>query len=108
MPDTLKTLFKRIQEGMEGLAGAVMQGVTRNPLAEPGLLGINGAGLARILGVSEATVSRIARGERGLPPDNHLRLDDLSNVERAHLKSAFGIVQRLQSVLATRYQGGRF
>ena len=24
MPDTLKTLFKRIQEGMEGLAGAVM------------------------------------------------------------------------------------
>ena len=24
MPDTLKTLFKRIQEGMEGLAGAVI------------------------------------------------------------------------------------
>ena len=46
--------------------------------------------------------------ERGLPPDNHLRVDDLSNVERAHLKSAFGVVQRLQSVLATRYQGGRF
>ncbi len=34
-----------------------------------GLLGLNGAALARILGVSEATVSRIARGERGLPPD---------------------------------------
>ena len=46
--------------------------------------------------------------ERGLQPDNHVRLDELSNVERSHLKSAFGIVQGLQSVLATRYQGGRF
>ena len=35
-----------------------------------GLLGVNGAGLARILGVSEASVSRIARGERGLPPES--------------------------------------
>ncbi|WP_437884389.1 FecCD family ABC transporter permease [Pseudomonas sp. LRF_L74] len=34
-----------------GLAGAVMQAVTRNPLAEPGLLGINaGAALAVIIG----------------------------------------------------------
>ena len=33
------------------------------------LLGINGAALARVLGVSEATVSRIARGERGLSPE---------------------------------------
>jgi transcriptional regulator with XRE-family HTH domain len=32
------------------------------------LLGLNGAALARILGVSEATVSRVLRGERGLPP----------------------------------------
>lgn len=31
-------------------AGAIMQGVTRNPIADPGLLGINaGAGLALIL-----------------------------------------------------------
>ncbi len=36
-----------------GLAGAVMQAVTRNPLAEPGLLGINaGAALAVVGGVS--------------------------------------------------------
>ncbi len=34
------------------------------------LLGLSGAGLARVLGVSEATVSRIGRGERGLPPDS--------------------------------------
>ena len=34
-----------------GLAGALMQALTRNPLAEPGILGINaGAGLAVVLG----------------------------------------------------------
>ncbi|NED56524.1 iron chelate uptake ABC transporter family permease subunit, partial [Micromonospora aurantiaca] len=33
-----------------GLAGAVMQALTRNPLAEPGLLGVNGgAALAVVL-----------------------------------------------------------
>lgn len=36
-----------------GVAGAVMQAVTRNPLAEPGLLGVNaGSGVAVVVGVS--------------------------------------------------------
>ncbi|KAB1650505.1 iron ABC transporter permease [Pseudoclavibacter endophyticus] len=36
-----------------GLAGAVMQGVTRNPLADPSILGINmGASLAVVIGIS--------------------------------------------------------
>lgn len=36
-----------------GVAGAVMQAVTRNPLAEPGLLGVNaGAAVAVVLGAS--------------------------------------------------------
>ena len=36
-----------------GLAGAIMQGVTRNPLADPGLLGVNaGASLAVVVGIS--------------------------------------------------------
>jgi iron complex transport system permease protein len=36
-----------------GLAGAVMQGVTRNPLAEPGILGVNaGAALAAAVAVT--------------------------------------------------------
>jgi iron complex transport system permease protein len=36
-----------------GLAGAVMQGVTRNPLADPGVLGINmGASLAVVVGLA--------------------------------------------------------
>ena len=35
-----------------GVAGAALQGVTRNPLADPGLLGINaGAALAVVLGI---------------------------------------------------------
>lgn len=35
-----------------GLAGAVMQGVTRNPLADPGILGVNaGASLAVVIGI---------------------------------------------------------
>jgi iron complex transport system permease protein len=35
-----------------GLAGAVMQGMTRNPLADPGLLGVNaGAALAIVTGI---------------------------------------------------------
>jgi transcriptional regulator with XRE-family HTH domain len=32
------------------------------------LLGLSGAALARVIGVSEPTVSRIVRGERPLPP----------------------------------------
>ncbi|MFC7405313.1 FecCD family ABC transporter permease [Georgenia alba] len=36
-----------------GLAGAVMQGVTRNPLADPGILGVNmGASLAVVAGMA--------------------------------------------------------
>ncbi|GIG68231.1 FecCD family ABC transporter permease [Phytomonospora endophytica] len=36
-----------------GLAGAIMQGVTRNPLADPGLLGVNaGASLAVVVAIN--------------------------------------------------------
>ena len=36
-----------------GLSGAVMQGVTRNPLADPGILGVtNGAALAVVTGIT--------------------------------------------------------
>jgi len=34
------------------------------------LLGLNGAALAKVLGASEATVSRVVRGERTLPPQS--------------------------------------
>ncbi|WP_029663904.1 iron ABC transporter permease [Cellulomonas sp. KRMCY2] len=41
-----------------GVAGVVMQGVTRNPVADPGLLGVNaGAAFAVVLGISVAGVT---------------------------------------------------
>jgi iron complex transport system permease protein len=41
-----------------GLVGALMQGLTRNPLADPGILGINaGASLAMVLAISAFGVS---------------------------------------------------
>jgi CBS domain-containing protein len=44
---------------------------------------------------------------QGLPADNHLALEELSNLERSHLKEAFAVVQQLQSVLQQRY-GSRY
>jgi iron complex transport system permease protein len=44
-----------------GGAGALMQGVTRNPLAEPGLLGINaGAAFAVVLAISLLGISSVS------------------------------------------------
>lgn len=48
-------------------AGAVLAKAT---VRAAGLLGLNGAALAKVLGASEATVSRIGRGERPLPPQS--------------------------------------
>jgi len=45
-----------------GVAGAIMQAVTRNPLAEPGLLGINsGAAVAVILGIVAFNLTSMAQ-----------------------------------------------
>lgn len=45
-----------------GLAGAVMQSVTRNPLAEPGLLGVNaGAAMAVVLGSMAFGLSSVSQ-----------------------------------------------
>src|SRR5512144_1206727 len=48
-------------------AGAVLAKATVRSAA---LLGLNGATLAKVLGASEATVSRIGRGERPLRPQS--------------------------------------
>lgn len=48
-----RTVLALLAGAALGLAGAVMQGVTRNPLADPGILGINvGASLAVVVGVA--------------------------------------------------------
>jgi CBS domain-containing protein len=41
---------------------------------------------------------------RGLPPDNFMPPDALSNFERTQLKDAFGVVHTVQSVLGQRYR----
>lgn len=47
-----RTLLAVIVGAALGLAGGVMQGVTRNPLADPGILGVNtGASLAVVTGI---------------------------------------------------------
>ena len=48
-----RTVLALIAGAALGLAGAIMQGVTRNPLADPGILGVNmGASLAVVVGVA--------------------------------------------------------
>ncbi|HTN90771.1 MAG TPA: iron chelate uptake ABC transporter family permease subunit, partial [Sorangium sp.] len=44
-----------------GLSGAVLQGATRNPLADPGILGINaGATLCVVLGISVFGITQLS------------------------------------------------
>ena len=48
-----RTLLAVLVGAALGLAGAVLQGVTRNPLADPGVLGVNmGASLAVVVGIA--------------------------------------------------------
>lgn len=48
-----RTLLAAVAGSALGLAGAIMQGVTRNPLADPGILGVNvGASLAVVIGLA--------------------------------------------------------
>jgi CBS domain-containing protein len=45
---------------------------------------------------------------QGVEVDNYMSPDDLSELERKHLKDAFRVIQDMQDTLNTRYQGGRF
>ncbi|MGO1259015.1 MAG: FecCD family ABC transporter permease, partial [Brachybacterium sp.] len=48
-----RTLLALLAGAALGISGAVMQGVTRNPLADPGILGIStGASLAVVVGIA--------------------------------------------------------
>ncbi len=48
-----RTLLALVVGAALGTSGAVMQGVTRNPLADPGILGVNmGASLAIVVGIA--------------------------------------------------------
>ena len=55
-----RTLLGLAVGGALGLVGALMQGLTRNPLADPGVLGVNaGASLAMVVAISVLGVSDI-------------------------------------------------
>lgn len=55
-----RTVLALVVGGALGLAGAVMQGLTRNPLADPGLLGVNaGAALAVVVALSVFGITAI-------------------------------------------------
>ncbi|MCE0556851.1 iron ABC transporter permease [Motilimonas sp. E26] len=48
-----RTLLALVVGGALGVAGVIMQGLTRNPLADPGILGVNaGAALAVVLAIA--------------------------------------------------------
>ncbi|NPC95621.1 iron ABC transporter permease [Nocardioides sp. zg-DK7169] len=56
-----RTLVGLVGGAALGAAGALLQGVTRNPIADPGLLGINaGASLAVVTAISALGVSSVA------------------------------------------------
>ena len=53
-----RTLLGLVIGGALGMVGSLMQGLTRNPLADPGILGINaGAAFAMVLAISTFGVS---------------------------------------------------
>ena len=46
--------------------------------------------------------------KRGLAPDNHVRPDELSPLERSQLKDAFAVIRRQQEALAQVYRARSF
>ncbi|MGJ8544178.1 MAG: FecCD family ABC transporter permease [Sulfitobacter sp.] len=53
-----RTVLALLAGGALGVAGAVMQGITRNPLADPGILGVNaGAALFVVVGIAWFNIS---------------------------------------------------
>src|SRR5699024_4404222 len=56
-----RTLLAVIVGAALSVSGAVMQGVTRNPLADPGILGINtGASLAVVIGIAHFSLTSVS------------------------------------------------
>lgn len=55
-----RTIMAVIAGAALGLSGAVMQGITRNPLADPGILGVNaGAAMAVVIGIAWFGMQRL-------------------------------------------------
>ena len=50
---------------------------------------------------------QLASLRQGLPPDNKIRLEHLSSLERRHLKEAFLQIRQMQEVMSQRFQTDR-
>jgi CBS domain-containing protein len=46
--------------------------------------------------------------EQGQKPNNYVPPEELSTLERRHLKDAFEVVSNLQDLMSNRYQVSRF
>ncbi len=61
-----RTIIGLLAGAALGLAGAVMQGLARNPLADPGILGVNaGAALFVVCGISVFGVASVTHPREG-------------------------------------------
>ena len=75
-----------------------------NALSKPGLMDLRDA----FDFLSDVRLQHQAKQiEKGLSPDNYLPPEELSSLERRHLKDSFEIIRTYQSALAARYQTGR-
>ena len=96
------------------LAGGIAAVNTHDRLEVASLAGAVGAQRARDLRDALEVWSRLRIDHQarqiaqGGAPDDFLALEEVSNLERSHLKEAFSVVQTLQGVLGQRYQTGRY
>ncbi|WP_196138422.1 putative nucleotidyltransferase substrate binding domain-containing protein [Aliikangiella sp. G2MR2-5] len=75
-----------------------------NSISEPGLMDLTDA----FEFLSELRLQHQAKNiEQGKAPDNYLIPEEISSLERRHLKDTFEVVRTYQSALASRYQTGR-
>lgn len=91
------------------LAGGLPAVNSAQRLQQAGQAGVLSPGMARDLGDALAFLSRVRIVHQARQvgseqaPDNFLRLQELSDFERTHLKNAFALVQQMQGVLKQRY-----
>ena len=63
-----RTLAALVIGGALGLAGSIMQAMTRNPLADPGVLGINAGAASLVVTVTAASGAATRSGSLGASP----------------------------------------
>ncbi|MCE2782085.1 DUF294 nucleotidyltransferase-like domain-containing protein [Limnohabitans sp.] len=94
------------------LEGGLLEVNTRDRIEKASKLGEMSESSSRDLRDAFEFVSRLRIAHqthcmrRGIEPDNHLHLQELSNFEREHLRDALSVIQSLQDVWSQRYPSG--